>query len=81
MHGMERDVVNVVPDFLTHWLGVPEVLAGLTGHWSTGEQLAMDKVGTRKREVGRLVFGNLCKKTELWRHHFVCLNQFVLEFV
>ena len=44
VHGMERDVVNVVPDFLTHWLGVPEVLAGLTGHWSTGERLDMDKV-------------------------------------
>jgi len=38
--GMEWDCLNLVPDFMMQWLGVPHVLQSLSQHWSSGQRLS-----------------------------------------
>ena len=35
----KADVLGVVPDFMSRWLYVPHVMAGLSRHWSSGQPL------------------------------------------
>lgn len=37
--GVEWDALNVVPDFMSHWLYVPHVMTAMSSQWSTGEKM------------------------------------------
>jgi len=66
--GLERDALNLVPDLLSHWLGVPAVLASLSGHWSTGEKLSDSQVMSLVASRNHMAGYHLCQ--ELYKAAF-----------
>jgi oligopeptidase A len=66
--GMEWDALNLVPDFLAHWLSVPRILTGLSSHWSSGERLSSDQVSAIISSGNHLAGYDLCN--ELYKAAF-----------
>jgi len=63
--GVEWDALNMVPNLLTHWISVPQVLQSLSCHWSTGEQLsplmAENQIAAKKHMAGYALSHELFK--------------------
>jgi len=60
--GMEWDALNVIPDFLAHWLSIPGFLTGLSSHWSTGERLTQEQVSAVISSKNHLAGYDLCNE-------------------
>lgn len=50
---LERDVIDFAGMFMTHWLYVPEIIRGLSGHWSTNEPLPNNVIETLCTSAGK----------------------------
>eukprot|EP00092_Neocalanus_flemingeri_P019582 GFUD01021214.1.p1 GENE.GFUD01021214.1~~GFUD01021214.1.p1 ORF type:complete len:771 (+),score=230.50 GFUD01021214.1:151-2463(+) len=66
--GLEWDCLNVVPDFLMQWLMVPQVMQGMSQHWSSGERLSGGQVTSLISARNHLAGYDLCN--ELYKAAF-----------
>ena len=66
--GLEWDCLSVVQDFLMQWLCVPQVLQGLSQHWSSGEKLSGAQVTSLISARNHLAGYDLCN--ELYKAAF-----------
>jgi len=60
--GLEWDCLGVVPEFLVHWMGIPDVLQKVSQHWNTGEQLSSAQVVNLIRAKNHMAGYDLCNE-------------------
>jgi len=60
--GLEWDALSLVPDFLSHWMSVPQVLSSLSGHWSSGARLPQEQISALIKADTHMAGYDLCNE-------------------